>query len=217
MLEAIIKFIAAYLLGTVMGGHIVGALRGGVDLRTIGSGNVGATNALRTQGKAFALGVLALDVGKGVAAVLLLPMLTWPWPQEQTIPRDVQAYLCGVAVALGHCYPVFYRFQGGKGVATLAGVFACLMTFALPFMLGAFIFAILLTGYVAVASCSAAATALAYAAFFSAQGPLSALGAFTLAMAALVFWKHRGNLQRIARGEEHRFERARILGRWLGR
>lgn len=215
MIEALAKLIAAYLIGTIMGGHLIGALRGGVDLRRVGSGNVGATNALRTQGKAFALGVLAIDVGKGIAAVLLLPLVEWPWPQATALPREWQAYLCGAGVALGHCYPVFYRFQGGKGVATLAGVFLAVLPWAMPFMLGAFVLALLLTGYVALASVGAALAALAFVPF-TAQGLASALGIFTASMAALVLWKHRGNLVRIAQGEEHRFERVRVLGRWLG-
>lgn len=217
MIEALAKFLAAYLIGTIMGGQVVGLARGGVDLRKVGSGNVGATNALRTQGKGFALAVLAVDVVKGVLAVLLLPALDWPWPQALVLPQEWQAYLCGVAVALGHCYPVFYRFQGGKGVATLAGVFAALLTAALPWMIGAFALVILLTGYVALASVAAAIIALFWAACLSTDGALSAVGAFTAAMALLVVWKHRMNLVRIARGEEHRFERARVLGRWLTR
>src|SRR5262245_5340181 len=102
-----------------MGGQIAGRFRG-VDLRTQGSGNVGATNALRTQGKKFALLVLAIDVGKGVLAALLLPGLPWPWG-ESTVSHEALAYLCGGAAVIGHCYPVFSGFRGGKGVATLAG------------------------------------------------------------------------------------------------
>jgi glycerol-3-phosphate acyltransferase PlsY len=212
MLEACVRTLAAYLLGTVMGGQVIGLLRGGVDLRRVGSGNVGATNALRTQGKWFALGVLLIDVGKGVAAVTLLPMFG---DESTALGRELQSYLCGVAVALGHCYPVFYRFQGGKGVATLAGVFGTLMTPALPLMLSAFVLTVLVSGYVAAASVAAALTAVGHAAALSAPGLASPLGAFTLAMATLVIWKHRANLQRIARGGEHRFERARVIGRWL--
>jgi glycerol-3-phosphate acyltransferase PlsY len=213
MLEALAKILAAYLLGGVMGGHIIGALRGGVDLRRVGSGNVGATNALRTQGKAFALGVLAIDVLKGVLAVTLIPAL--PWPLAPWLPRAELSYLCGVGVALGHCYPAFYRFEGGKGVATLAGVFGAVMPFALPFMVGVFVLALVLTGYVALASVGAALTAVAFVAV--KPGIATTLGAFTLAMAALVSWKHRANLARIRRGEEHRFERARVLHKWLRR
>ncbi|HUP91011.1 MAG TPA: glycerol-3-phosphate 1-O-acyltransferase PlsY [Solimonas sp.] len=217
MTEALAKFLAAYLIGTVMGGHVIGALRGGVDLRKFGSGNVGATNALRTQGSGFALGVLAIDVLKGVAAALLVPLLPWPWEQAQPLPREHLGYLCGIGAALGHCYPVFYRFQGGKGVATLAGVFGALLPPVLPWMLGVFAGITILTGFVALASVGAAVTALFYVACFDDRTIWSAAGAFTLAMTTLVVWKHRLNLVRIARGEEHRFDKAMLLHRWLRR
>lgn len=216
MSELLIKLLLAYLLGDVMGGQIVGRLRGGIDLRRVGSGNVGATNALRTQGKGFALAVLLIDVGKGIVAALLVPEITWPWPQgATTLTLEVQRYACGVAVALGHCYPVFYRFQGGKGVATLAGVFGALLPAALPWMLGSFVLVTILSGFVALASVSGAVIALFYVVCIDPRGAFSAAGAFALAMAALVIWKHRSNLVRIARGEEHCFERARLLHRWL--
>ncbi len=217
MIEALVKFLIAYLVGTIMGGQVIGALRGGVDLRQHGSGNVGATNALRTQGKAFALAVLLIDVLKGVLAVLLIPKLPWPLAEAQPWPTDWQAYACGVGVALGHCYPAWYRFQGGKGVATLAGVFATLLPAALPWLLGGFIVVTILSGYVALASVSAAVLALFYIACIDARGLLSAAGAFTTAMTLLVVWKHRRNLLNLARGQENRFEKARILHRWLNR
>jgi len=217
MLEVLVKTLLAYLVGNLMGGQIIGLLKGGVDLRKFGSGNVGATNALRTQGKVFALGVLLIDVGKGVGAALLLPLLPWPWPQAEPWPQEWQAYACGVGVALGHCYPVFYRFQGGKGVATLAGVFGALLPAALPWILGAFILVTILSGYVALASVSAAVIALFYSACIDARGFWSATGAFTAAMTLLVVWKHRENLLRLARGEEHRFDKARLLHRWRRR
>src|SRR5438309_183117 len=121
-----------------MGGQVVGRVRGGVDLREHGSGNIGATNALRTQGKGFALAVLAIDVGKGVLAASVLPWLHWPWEGASALSRETLAYFCGAAAALGHCYPAFYAFRGGKGVATLAGVYATVMTAAMPWILLAF-------------------------------------------------------------------------------
>lgn len=215
MLDLIVKTVLAYLLGTLMGGQLIGLLRGGVDLRKLGSGNVGATNALRTQGASFALGVLAIDVLKGVAAVLLIPHL--PALGTPLLALREQAYVCGVAVALGHCYPVFYGFHGGKGVATLAGVFGALLTAALGWMLGVFALLVMLSGYVSLATLGAAATAVAWVACAQPSGLASPAGNFTLAMAALIAWKHRENIGRLLRGCEHRFEKARILGRWLSR
>ncbi|WP_020651193.1 glycerol-3-phosphate 1-O-acyltransferase PlsY [Solimonas variicoloris] len=215
MLDLIVKASLAYLLGTLMGGQLIGLLRGGIDLRKLGSGNVGATNALRTQGASFALGVLAIDVLKGVAAVLLIPHL--PALGTPLLALREQAYVCGVAVALGHCYPVFYGFHGGKGVATLAGVFGALLTAALGWMLGVFALLVMLSGYVSLATLCAAATAVVWVACAQPSGLASPAGYFTLAMAALIAWKHRENIGRLLQGREHRFEKARVLGRWLSR
>jgi len=216
MPELLAKLALAYLLGTAMGGFIVGRLRGGVDLRMQGSGNVGATNALRTQGKAFALAVLAIDVGKGVLAVTAVPALPWPLPGAMALGRSALPYACGVAAALGHVYPAWFGFRGGKGAATLAGIYAALLAAALPWMLLAFALVLVLTGYVGLSTVTAALTALFYVTCFDAHGLFSPAGAFTLTMAALVVYTHRGNLLRVWQGRESRFEKALVLRRWLG-
>lgn len=215
MFDLLIKALVAYALGTIMGGQIVGLLRGGIDLRRLGSGNVGATNALRTQGKAFALGVLLIDVLKGVIAALAVPRLLVPGIASAEF--ELATYVCGVAVVLGHCYPATYGFKGGKGVATLAGVYGAVLTIALPWLLGVFVLTILMTGYASLATLMATLIAVLYVTCYSAAGLFSWLGGFTLAMAALVCWKHRDNIRRLLRGDEHRFERARVLGRMLDR
>jgi glycerol-3-phosphate acyltransferase PlsY len=216
VIELIVKVIAAYLLGGLMGGDVMRALLGGGDLRSAGSGNVGATNALRTRGPKFALGVLVIDIGKGVLAVLLIPALPWPLHEGTVFPQLWIADACGVAVALGHCYPAFKKFVGGKGVATLAGVFAALLPIAFLWMLGAFVLVTMVSGYVGLASVVAAVTALFFVGCFGA-GFSSVTGVFTLAMALLVLFKHRENVSRIVAGTEHRFERARVLGRLFDR
>ncbi|MES0874789.1 glycerol-3-phosphate 1-O-acyltransferase PlsY [Sinimarinibacterium thermocellulolyticum] len=215
MIDTLLQTLLAYLVGSVMGGQIVGRLRGGVDLRTQGSGNLGATNALRTQGAGFALAVLAIDVIKGVVACVLIPAL--PTLGEPLLARAQQAYLCGVAVALGHCYPPTAGFRGGKGVATLAGAFGALMGAALPWMLAGFALVVMLTGYVSLATMVAALLALFYVTCLSAPGLFSDAGAFTLAMVVLIVWTHRDNLKRLAAGREHRFEKAMVLRRWRNR
>lgn len=214
--EIILKAALAYALGNLMGGILVGRLRGGVDLRAVGSGNVGATNALRTQGAAFALLVLAIDVGKGVAAALLLPLLPLN-SGESLASREQLGYVCGVAVTLGHCYPALYGFRGGKGVATLAGVFGALLPLALPWMLAGFVLIVMLSGYVSLATLGAAAIAGLYVVCFDARGGVSDAAAFTACMAVLVVFKHRENIVRLFHGNENRFEKLRLIGRWLER
>ena len=217
MLELIAKVVLAYLIGTVMGGVVVGRLRGGVDLRTQGSGNVGATNALRTQGRGFGLAVLAIDVGKGVLAALLLPVLPWPFPGPLDAGRDALPYACGAAAAIGHVYPAWFGFKGGKGAATLAGIFAALLAPALPWVLLAFALVIVLTGYVGLGTVCAALTALLWATCFAPHGLFSPPGLFTLTMTLLLVYTHRQNLVRVWQGRENRFERAMIFRRWLAR
>jgi len=216
MTEIVLKVFAAYLLGGLMGGDIMRWLRGGADLRQAGSGNVGATNALRTRGKGFALGVLLIDIGKGVLASLAFPAIHVPGLQQAPLPQLTVGFLCGVAVALGHCYPLFQKFRGGKGVATLAGVFGALLPAALPWMLLVFVLAVILTGYVAVASMGGAVAAFAYVALFDG-GAQSAAGLFALAMLLLVTFKHRENIARLLKGSEHRFDKAMIVHKWLAR
>lgn len=216
MIELIVKALLAYLLGGLMGGDVMRYLVGGEDLRASGSGNVGATNALRTRGPGFALGVLAIDIGKGVLAALLIPVLPWPFAAGGAETRELLPYVCGFAAALGHCYPVFKKFRGGKGVATLTGVFGALLPAALPWIVGAFVLVILLSGYVSLASITGAVVALFYVACIG-SGFWSLAGAFTLAMLALVLFKHRANIARLAAGTESRFERARLIGRCFGR
>ena len=217
MLEVMVKLLVAYQVGGFMGGDILRRLLGGDDLRNAGSGNVGATNALRTRGRGFAIGVLAIDVGKGVLVVLLIAPLAWPWPGRSPLPLSVLTYACAAAVVLGHCYPRQHRFQGGKGVATLAGVFGALLPWALPWILLAFIVTILISGYVSLASLLAALAALLWVVLSVPGGVLSAAGLFTIAMLVLLVIKHRENLTRLMAGTESRFERARLIGRRLDR
>jgi glycerol-3-phosphate acyltransferase PlsY len=216
MFELFTKIALAYLLGTVMGGFVVGRIRGGVDLRMQGSGNVGATNALRTQGGAFALAVLLIDAGKGALAAIAVPALPWPLPEGMVFGRAALPYACGVAAALGHIYPVWFGFRGGKGAATLTGIYAALLPPALPWIAVAFLLVLVLTGYAGLGTVTGAVTALLYVTCFHPQGLYSAPGVFTLTMALLVVYTHRGNLIRLWHGQEPRFEKAMIFKRWLG-
>lgn len=160
MLEIWIKIIAAYLLGNILGGDVAGHFRG-VNLRDQGSGNVGATNAMRSQGAGFALLVLLIDVGKAIVAVAVLPIL--PWYDGVAAGAGVAdtmwswlPVLCGVAVILGHCYPFRHQFKGGKGVASMVGVVAVLATAQFPWLILLWFVVLVLTGYVSLASMLAA-------------------------------------------------------------
>ncbi len=196
----------AFALGGVLGGQLMGRFKG-VDLRAAGSGNIGATNALRTQGSAFGLMVLLIDLGKGVVAALLLPRLAPDWP---ALP-----FFCGAAAVLGHCFSPWNGFNGGKGVATLAGVFAALVPAAFAWMLAAFVLTVLLTGVVSLATLFGALVALLVVTCFSSAGVFSPAGGFVLTMVLLILLTHRDNWRRLLAGTESRFEKARVLGRAL--
>src|SRR4051812_2659993 len=120
-----LKVLLAYLLGSVVGSLVVGRLRGGVDIRKMGSGNAGSTNALRTQGLAFGIWVIIIDVAKGWLAAAWLPGVAIPGITAAS--PAAAAWLpavCAFAAIVGHVFPVWHGFRGGKGVATLVGAYA---------------------------------------------------------------------------------------------
>ena len=115
MLELGTKFLISYFIGSLMGAMIIGKLSGGVDIRTMGSGNAGGTNALRTQGFVFALGVVIIDIGKGVIGAGIVPGLELPFiPQDPMISRTWLTLCCAAASVFGHVWPIYHRFRGGK-------------------------------------------------------------------------------------------------------
>jgi acyl phosphate:glycerol-3-phosphate acyltransferase len=209
MLELSVKVLLAYLIGALLGSLILGRLRG-VDIRAMGSGNAGATNALRTQGKAFALAVLLIDAGKGVLAVRWLPLAMLPGiGQDPDLSREWLTLACAFAVILGHVYPVWFGFRGGKGAATMIGVAAALDPRLLVPVLLCWFAVLLLTGYVGLAT-MIAAVALVVAAHLLEPGNTPLLG-FCILVAAFVIYTHRSNIARMWTGQENR---ARV---WLFR
>lgn len=205
MLELGLKTLIGYLLGSVVGALLVGRFRG-VDIRTMGSGNAGGTNALRTQGLAFALVTVVIDVGKGWLAAAWLPGFAIPGvAADPAIARDWLTVSCASAAVAGHVWPLWHDFRGGKGGATLAGVLFALSPVSLFIALIAWFLVAALTGYVGLATVTAA-VAVAAAAGFSPAATVAWL-AFASAMALLVVWAHRGNLARIKAGTEPRLQK----------
>jgi len=212
MLALGIRCLLAYLLGSLLGSLIVGRVYGGVDIRTQGSGNAGATNALRTQSKLFALWVILIDLGKGVAATALVARMP-PFPHTVTMPLDIHwtMALCGALAVLGHVYPVFFGFRGGKGAATYLGSLSVISAWALLPGLIVFALTLMLTGYVGLSTVLAAWSVAAY--LLVSSGPLSSEFAFGLTMACFILYTHRSNLQRLLAGTENQFKRAMVLRR----
>ena len=207
MIELGLKFTLGYLLGSVLGSLVVGWFRGGVDIRTLGSGNAGGTNALRTQGKWFALGVMVIDVGKGIVAASLIAPLQLPGAlPDPDLDPAVVLYAVAFAAIVGHVFPVWFGFRGGKGGATAAGLLVYLApALALP-ILGAWIAIVLLTGYVGLATISAAAAAAVLVGVLRLPAE-PGLFAFACATCALLIFAHRGNIKRMLNGTEARFAR----------
>ncbi len=209
MLELGFKALIAYLLGSLIGSLLLGQLRG-VDIRTQGSGNAGGTNALRTQGWAFALGVIVVDVGKALLAVGWLPGLDLPGIGiDPDVDRGWLAVVCAFAVVYGHVYPVWYEFRGGKGAATLIGAVAVLAPRALVPVLLVWLACVMLTGYVGLGTMLGTATLPVY--FAVTQPDNTPLLAFGLAMAAFIVFTHRSNVQRMRAGNESRARRLWLL------
>lgn len=190
-LEAVGVLVLSYLFGSIPFSYLV-ARRRGVDVRQVGSGNVGATNVMRSAGTAAGLVAFALDFLKGVAASVLALRLS---------PAGPLPAMAAVAAVLGHMYPVWLRFKGGKGVATGAGAFLPLA--AVPTVAGLVAFAavLALTRYASIASIAGGMTLAALA--FLLGYPESVARA-AAAAALLILWKHRANLRRVAQGTESR-------------
>ncbi len=215
MIAFILKLAVSYLIGSVLGSLVLGRITGRADIRSLGSGNPGSTNALRTQGKLFALGVMIIDVGKGWVAARLIPEL----PLHLTAPPSAAAgwlsAACGAAVMVGHVYPLWFGFRGGKGVATFIGVVLGLLPRLLLPVLFTWCAVVVLTGFVGLASMAAAlalpisAVSRSLAGSLAGAGPLLAFGIFA---AALIVLTNRSNIARWRAGREPRARRLWLLG-----
>jgi len=191
--EPLLALLLGYLLGSIPFGLLLTRMFGAGDLRAIGSGNIGATNVLRTGRKRLAAATLLLDVAKGAAAVLLAQLL---FPGQQG--------LAAVGALFGHLYPVWLGFRGGKGVATFLGILAALQWQAAVCYAVIWLLVLALTRFSSLAGISAALLSPVCSAL---------LGRFDLALlflgfGLLVFWKHRGNVERLLAGTEPRVGRS---------
>ena len=183
----------AYLLGSVPTGYLVGTWMG-VDVRAAGSGNVGATNVARVVGKRQGILTLAVDVAKGLIPVFAAFQLGF---------TPAAAALTGTAAFLGHLYPVFLKFQGGKGVATALGVYAGLAPMVTLLLIVIFVAVALASRIVSLGSMAAALAAPVILWFFSYPPAVISLSAI---IAAMIILRHRGNLRRLLAGTEPRFD-----------
>ena len=187
--------LAAYLIGAIPTGVILTRLVGGEDIRNAGSGNIGATNVYRVAGRKLGLITLLGDCLKGVIPLVIA---------IQGFHLDETGVaLVALAAFIGHCYPVYLGFKGGKGVATALGIFLVLSPLSVLCVLGVFVLVLWKWRYISLASISAAATIPLLVILF--EGSATLFGA-TLLIAALVIWKHRANIERLRSGTENKFK-----------
>jgi acyl phosphate:glycerol-3-phosphate acyltransferase len=207
MLTFAIVVIASYLLGSIPFGYLAGRMAG-IDIRNCGSGNVGATNVIRTLGKSYGYPVFALDFLKGLGAVKMSILIATRMQSEWN-PPEMFGIVAAISSVLGHSFPVWLGFKGGKGVATSAGALFGLAPVAALVGVAIWIVTFWLTRYVSVASIAAAA-ALPFVILITTwlsrtTGKL--LFYSSVCLAVVVIWRHRSNLSRLIHGTEPRFNR----------
>lgn len=201
----IVTALAAYLLGSIPTGYLVGKSRG-IDIRTVGSGNIGATNVFRILGKPAGIFVLLVDALKGFLACRFVGMLVHRWLAgplaDESATNETLRIVGGLFAILGHNYTCFLKFKGGKGIATSAGVTLALLPMAMGISFVAWVLLFAATRYVSVASMGAALV-LPFAAWMTGcSGRMILVAA---AIGALAIYKHRTNIQRLMNGTENRF------------
>ncbi len=199
--------VLGYLFGSCPNGYLISRAKG-IDIREHGSGNIGATNVLRVVGKKWGYVVFALDALKGLASVRLAFALAAAFTPHQS-PRELVGIVAAVACILGHTFPAWLKFRGGKGVATSAGVLLGLMPIAVLSVLIIWLVAFKTSRYVSLAS-MVAAIALPLVVFVYLRiGWVTgaSLLPFSILIAGVVVWRHRSNMKRLLQGAEQRFER----------
>jgi acyl phosphate:glycerol-3-phosphate acyltransferase len=215
VIELIVKGALAYLLGSVVGSLLIGKFRG-IDIRTMGSGNAGATNMLRTQGKAIALAVLVIDFGKGWLATSVLAAWSPPGIAADPALHAWCISVCGLAVMIGHVYPLWYGFRGGKGVATFLGAVLGVSPMLALVAVAVWVVVVIVFGYVSLGSMVAAAAVAVVIATGSAteRQPLLLFGVLA---ALLIIYTHRANMARLRAGGESRARRLWLFGTRQGK
>lgn len=200
MLDLGLKLLFSFLIGSLNGALVMGRLRG-IDIRTEGSGNAGATNALRTHGFAFALAVAVIDVGKGAVAVgLIAPLGGFGAP---LIGLEWIAAMCGVAAVIGHIFPFWFDFRGGKGGATAVGALAALSPVALLPVFLVWLGTLVITGYVGLSTMLAGVAMLLFPLLYHPAGIDWSAVFYGGAVAVLIIYAHRSNIRGMIEGVEH--------------
>lgn len=205
MIALATKIILSYLLGSVSGSLLLGKLKN-VDIRAQGSGSAGGTNAFRTQGLVFALGVVVIDVGKGFLAAWWIAALD-VGSSPLLMDQGVLVMICGFAAVLGHCFPIWHGFRGGKGAATAVGAIIFIEPWLLVPLLVTWLVTLVLTGYVGLSTVLAGFSLVPSSWWLNDPNLL----VFSIVLALFILFTHRENMRRLRNGTEYRFERVHIF------
>ena len=205
-MQEIINIILSYLIGSISGSMVLGYLKG-IDIRKMGSGNAGGTNAFRTVGPLFALGVIVIDIFKGVLAVLLISQFKFI-ANYSFLSSELVEISCAIAAVLGHVYPIYYNFKGGKGAGTLIGIIGVLFPQCIIYALLSWFITLIFTGYVGLGTIIAGII-LSISAYSLDVSNIHFY--FSISMSIFIIFTHRSNIKRMIRGDENRFEKIMIF------
>ncbi len=206
MITLFVILVGSYILGSIPFGYLAGRFAG-IDIRKFGSGNIGATNALRVLGKKYGYPVFALDFLKGFGAVRISMLMASGPPPGWNSP-EIFGIAAAMSCVIGHSYPPWLKFKGGKGVATSAGTLFALAPMVCFIGVAIWIVTFWVTRYVSLASVTAAvALPIVILAVSSRNENAKAIFYFSVCVAAVVIWRHRSNLSRLLSGTEPRFTR----------
>tara|TARA_Y100000996_G_scaffold180227_1_gene140924 strand:+ start:60 stop:683 length:624 start_codon:yes stop_codon:yes gene_type:complete len=205
MVQFLIFIFVSYLFGSISGSLLLGRFKN-IDIRKLGSGNAGGTNALRSVGPLFALGTILIDIFKGYLPIVLLSVYV-----DESISLDLAQVIFGIAAVLGHVYPIFYNFKGGKGAGTLVGVVLAIFPLSIPIVILVWFLILILTGYVGLSTMCAGISLVLVTYFMYSNTIFSIFGYFTIGIAIFLIYTHRENIKRMYNGTENQFSKIMIF------
>ena len=209
-MEILIKLVVSYLIGSTSGSILLGKLKG-VDIRNMGSGNAGGTNAFRTQGASFAAGVLGIDILKGFISAKFISAMNLPIFSNSTVDPNLLIILCGVAAVLGHVYPLYHGFRGGKGGGAAVGMVFAISWPSISLAILLWMIILVLTGYVGFGTMLGSISLIYFAHYFKDTINNPYFLPFTVFISFFIIYTHRSNIKRMLDGTENRFEKAMIF------
>jgi acyl phosphate:glycerol-3-phosphate acyltransferase len=213
MIELAINITISYLIGSLSGSLILGKLRG-IDIRKMGSGNAGGTNAFRTQGFIFAIGVVLIDVLKGFISAKYISTLNYEGFNININSEfnELSVLLCGLSAVVGHVYPIYHGFKGGKGAGAGIGMILALNSVSLAIAISLWIICLILTGFVGLGT-MIAASSIPISLYIIKTHQLEYFPIFSIFLALFIVFTHRSNIVRMMNNEENQFKKAMLLKR----